>query len=332
MPTPGKLELTMLASGETELSIKIDEFPADVKLFKNGWKQFEIDTDQYIFVIAVTPNIFKKLEQAQEKYPHYVAVLVGQVVKFTNIPKIFKKLEQAQEISPQWVGAIVGQVGRNTDQGFLLRDCSVTLSYQSDPLHTLMGDYLPKAKIRSSYLPRWDYRSTLAKLKTYLPNIHGSSAYQPRFALRQILFSYLGSFIGIAALAYITVHTKYHLIAAPFGAAAVLVFALPDSPLAQPRNVIVGNCLGGVVSLVLVHLFGSEPWVMGLAVATAIKLMQLTKTLHPPGGAVALVGVMSNAQWEFLLTPVLAGSIVIVICTVAFNNLVPGRSYPKHWL
>jgi CBS-domain-containing membrane protein len=60
--------------------------------------------------------------------------------------------------------------------------------------------------------------------------------------------------------------------------------------------------------------------------------MQLTKTLHPPGGAVALVGAMSDASWDFLLTPVLAGSIIILLCTVAFNNLAAGRTYPQHWL
>lgn len=82
----------------------------------------------------------------------------------------------------------------------------------------------------------------------------------------------------------------------------------------------------------MVHLFGSEPWVMALAVATTIKIMQLTKTLHPPGGAVALVGVMSHAEWSFLFTPVLAGSVVLVFCTVVFNNLIAGKPYPKHWL
>lgn len=147
-----------------------------------------------------------------------------------------------------------------------------------------------------------------------------------------MLFSWLGSFLGIAALAYLSVQTQYPLIAAPFGATAVLVFAVPDSPLAQPRNVIGGNCIGAIVCITLVYCFGAAPWVMALAVATAIKLMQLTRTLHPPGGAVALVGAMSGASWDFLLTPVLTGSIIILLCTVAFNNLVPGRAYPKHWL
>lgn len=168
--------------------------------------------------------------------------------------------------------------------------------------------------------------------KQYINKIHGSAAYQPRFPLSQILFTYIGSFLGIAALAYLSIVSDYPLIAAPFGAAAVLVFAVPNSPLAQPRNLIFGNLLGGIVSVVMVYLFGSEPWVMALSVATAIKVMQLTKTLHPPGGAVALVGVMSQASWNFVLTPVVAGSIVLLFCTFVFNNLMPERSYPQHWL
>ena len=170
------------------------------------------------------------------------------------------------------------------------------------------------------------------RLRKYFRSIHGSSAYQPRFSLAQILFSYIGSFIGIGALAYISIVSNYPLIAAPFGAAAVLVFAVPNSPLAQPRNLIFGNLVGGIVSLLMVYLFSSEPWVMALSVATAIKVMQLTKTLHPPGGAVALVGVMSNADWTFIITPVLAGSIVLLLCTFIFNNIMPERSYPLHWL
>lgn len=80
--------------------------------------------------------------------------------------------------------------------------------------------------------------SVTLKLKSYFSGISGSSKYQPRFALKQVVFSYIGSFIGIAALAYISVNTHYPLIAAPFGAAAVLLFAASDAPLAQPRIVL----------------------------------------------------------------------------------------------
>jgi HPP family len=204
------------------------------------------------------------------------------------------------------------------------------IKFQQERLDRL-SDLLNQSD-RQFTLPSWDYTKVWQKFRQYLAGLHGSSAYQPRFSMQQILLTYLGSFLGIAALAYISVSTPYPLIAAPFGAAAVLVFAVPSSPLAQPRNLIFGNLIGALVSLVMINLFGSEPWVMALAVATTIKLMQITKTLHPPGGAVALVGVMSHAKWEFLFTPVLTGSIVLLICTVLFNNLVPGRSYPQHWL
>ena len=166
-------------------------------------------------------------------------------------------------------------------------------------------------------------------INRYLAKINIGSNCQPRYSLNEILFSYIGSFIGIATLAYLSIRSGYPLIAAPFGAAAVLVFAVPEAALAQPRNLIFGNLLGAIISVVMVSIFGSGPWVMALAVATAIKLMQLTKTLHPPGGAVALVGVMSDAKVGFIFTPVLLGSVILLLCTIVFNNLMPGRSYPQ---
>lgn len=213
-----------------------------------------------------------------------------------------------------------------------LKQYEEKLRQQQQQIDSLIKE-LDKIKyIAPSTRTKWKFSRIWQVWQNYFSGIYGSSTYQPRFSAKQILFSYVGSFIGIGALAYFSIGSGYPLIAAPFGAAAVLLFAVPSSPLAQPRNLIFGNLLGGIVSLVMVHLFGSEPWVMALSVATAIKLMQLTKTLHPPGGAVALVGVMSEAQWNFIFTPVLVGSIILLFCTLAFNNLMPGRSYPHHWL
>ncbi|MEB3190369.1 MAG: HPP family protein [Snowella sp.] len=157
-------------------------------------------------------------------------------------------------------------------------------------------------------------------------------AYQPRFSYAQVLLSWFGSFVGIAMLAYLSAYSHYPLIAAPMGATAVLVFGVPDSPLAQPRNVIGGNFWGAFIAILCVQTLGTAPWVMALAVATTIKCMKLTRTIHPPSGAVALVGVMSGVSWKFLLTPVLVGSLIIVGWTFVFNNTAPGRTYPKHWL
>ncbi|MCT7951504.1 HPP family protein [Ancylothrix sp. C2] len=181
--------------------------------------------------------------------------------------------------------------------------------------------YLPKFV----YLKRFRRRSKLLKSKLNQANFFAS-----RYA--HIALSFCGSFLGISALENISGIFNYPLIVAPFGATSVLAFAIPESPLAQPRNIICGNFLGALVGLSFFHLFGSQGWVMPAAVATAIAVMQITKTLHPAAGAVALVAVMSKASWDFLLRPVLLGSIILVICTVLFNNFVARKSYPKQWL
>jgi CBS-domain-containing membrane protein len=147
-----------------------------------------------------------------------------------------------------------------------------------------------------------------------------------------IFWSWVGSFLAITATSYLAVKTNSPLLMAPFGATSVLIFGVPESPLAQPRNVIGGNLLGALVSLIILHFLGSSPWTMGMAVSTAIGIMQFTGTLHPPSGAVALVVMMTKPDWQFLLTPAFEGSMILVLCAVIFNNLAEERTYPKHWL
>ena len=197
-----------------------------------------------------------------------------------------------------------------------------------------MKGYLPKERINYTYLSRLNYKNVQLKCKNYWFKICGSRRSVPldRPHHRHIFWSWFGSFLGIAATAYLSVKTNSPLLMAPFGATSVLIFGVPDSPLAQPRNVIGGNFVAALVSLTILHLFGSEPWAMGMAVATAIGMMQLTATLHPPSGAVALVVMMTKAPWQFLLTPALEGSIILVLCAVVFNNLAEERTYPKYWL
>ncbi len=197
-----------------------------------------------------------------------------------------------------------------------------------------MKGYLPKGRINYTYLSRLNYKNVQLKCKNYWFKIRGSRRSVPldRPHHRHIFWSWFGSFLGIAATAYLSVKTNSPLLMAPFGATSVLIFGVPDSPLAQPRNVIGGNFVAALVSLTILHLFGSEPWAMGMAVATAIGMMQFTGTLHPPSGAVALVVMMTKASWQFLLTPALEGSIILVLCAVVFNNLAHERTYPKYWL
>lgn len=115
---------------------------------------------------------------------------------------------------------------------------------------------------------------------------------------------------------------------APLGATTVLVFAAPNSPLAQPWSVVVGNTISALVALGLALALPGGPWVGPVAVALAVAAMMLARALHPPGGAVAfLVAMGMPGGWSAALPVVLIGSVSLVLGGVLWNRLV-GRSYP----
>jgi hypothetical protein len=94
------------------------------------------------------------------------------------------------------------------------------------------------------------------------------------------------------------------LIVAPLGASCVLLFGYPRSPLAQPRNVVLGNALGGLVGIALAGLWGQGPLVLALSVALTILLGQQLRCLHPPAGGMAFLVTFLGVSWHFLLFPV----------------------------
>lgn len=157
-------------------------------------------------------------------------------------------------------------------------------------------------------------------------------AYQPRFAGHELIGAWLGAVLSITALGLISSWSHYPLVVAPFGASTVLLFGHPHSPLAQPRNIVLGNTLAAVVSVVCVSAFGGAAWVMGLAVGLTIVLGQALRCLHPPTGAVALLRVLLQAKPGFILVPVLSGSLLLTAMAVLFSRLQqPNAPYPHHW-
>ena len=122
------------------------------------------------------------------------------------------------------------------------------------------------------------------------------------------------------------------VLVAPIGASAVLVFAVPASPLAQPWAVVGGNALSGIWALLVVAAVPHEAAAAGLAVGGAIVVMSLARCLHPPGGAVALSVVLMTAAhtpaapW-FPVSPVALESALLVIAGAAFHRL-SGHAYP----
>ncbi len=154
----------------------------------------------------------------------------------------------------------------------------------------------------------------------------------PRPALKQIVFVWLGGFIAISMVSFLAFYAKQPLVMGSFGASCFVLFILPDSQFAQPRNVIGGHFISTLVGLIFFHLVSTEWWSMALALATALSLMQLLRIPHPPAGSNPLIVFIAGASWEFLLTPTLIGAILLVIVALFYNNISKDRSYPTYWI
>lgn len=180
-------------------------------------------------------------------------------------------------------------------------------------------------------------------IRSYLRKMRGTaSGSPPRVSLAEVIWSWVGAFLGIAAVAW-TSHwlfqgTDLSLIIGSLGASAVLVYGAVRSPLAQPRNLIGGHIVSALVGVTAWQWLGSEPWLaQAVAVATAIALMHLTRTLHPPGGATALIAVIGsdevhNLGYLFVLVPATLGPLVLLAVALIVNNLPASRRYPEVWL
>ncbi|PKH06829.1 HPP family protein [Moritella sp. Urea-trap-13] len=143
--------------------------------------------------------------------------------------------------------------------------------------------------------------------------------------MNHIIFSLIaGTFatLTIGVLAYLdSVTSATFWLMAPFGASVVLVFGVPKSPLAQPKNVIIGHFLTALIGVLFVEYVGVSPWSLALATGLAVSVMLLTKTTHPPAGANPMLIMLSGQSWAFLFSPVLIGACIIVCLGLVLNKL-----------
>jgi len=155
---------------------------------------------------------------------------------------------------------------------------------------------------------------------------------------KEHFFTFLGAFFGIGIIGYI--NSKYFVLndnlflIGSFGASSVLIYGAINSPLAQPRNLIGGHLVCAIVGVTVHKLIPNEVWLSSaLAVATSIVMMQITKTLHPPGGATALIANIGSEKikalgYMYVISPVLSGVLILFLVALIFNNITPNRSYP----
>ncbi len=162
--------------------------------------------------------------------------------------------------------------------------------------------------------------------------LSGGGTLPPRESVANVAFAAANSFCAIAAVAALTGALHVPLVLGSFGATCVLVFGFPRAPFSQPRNVIGGHFLSSSIGLVFLTVLGSTWWSMALALAMAIVVMLLTRTVHPPAGSNPIIVMLSHPTWAFLLTPTLCGATVIVAVALALNNIGATRRYPAYWI
>lgn len=157
---------------------------------------------------------------------------------------------------------------------------------------------------------------------------------------RENVWSFIGSFIGIGLIAFLQSTTLLKedniFLIGSFGASSVLIYGAIQSPLAQPRNLIGGHVISAIIGVTCNKFLPDIIWLVApLAVSLAIVAMQVTKTLHPPGGATALIATIGSEKikdlgYYYVLSPVLTGCLILLAVALLFNNLTPYRKYPTN--
>ena len=156
---------------------------------------------------------------------------------------------------------------------------------------------------------------------------------------KEYFWSFIGSFVGIGSIGLIQTfffnQIENIFLIGSFGASSVLIYGAIQSPLAQPRNLIGGHIISACIGVTIYKLLPEIIWITApLAVSLSIIAMQFTKTLHPPGGATALIAIIGTEKikalgYLYVLFPVLSGSLILLIVALFFNNITSYRNYPK---
>ncbi len=176
----------------------------------------------------------------------------------------------------------------------------------------------------------------------FFDKMRGVGKSPPGVGVFEILWSWIGAFLGISAVALLDYglleDTDLVMIIGSFGVSAVLIYGAIKSPLAQPRNLIGGHVVSAVIGVFCYQLLHDTIWLAAaVAVATAIAAMHATRTLHPPGGATALIAVIGSQRihdlgYLYVIAPVALGATIMLVIALVVNNIPERRRYPEYWI
>ena len=148
---------------------------------------------------------------------------------------------------------------------------------------------------------------------------------------KQSFVAGLFSIITIGILTLLTYKTEYGVfLIASFGSSMVLLYGYPESPFAQPKNVFFGHFLTAIVGMIFLYFIPLPLYLtIPLAVGFGVGLMILFNVTHPPAGGNPIIVIMGSVSVDYLLTPVISGSIIILIFAIIINRLILEKNYPS---
>lgn len=181
-------------------------------------------------------------------------------------------------------------------------------------------------------------------MKSYFARMKGQGQKATSHPLSAILWSWLAAFVGIYSVSvfsrymHFTDHDQLFLVGS-FGASAVLIYGVPHVEYAQPVNLVGGHLISAFIGISIYKLIPFDiALASALAVSLAIAAMHFTRTIHPPGGATALIAVIGSDQihglgYLYMLSPIGSGVFIMLLVALVINNLSsnPLRHYPRRW-
>ena len=149
--------------------------------------------------------------------------------------------------------------------------------------------------------------------------------------LKQSFLAGIISIITISILTVLTYKTEYGVfLLASFGSSMVLLYGYPESPFAQPKNVFFGHLITAVVGLFFLNFVTLPIYIIiPLAVGLGVGLMIFLNVTHPPAGGNPIIVIIGSVSFDYLLSPVITGSIIIIVFAIIINRFILKKSYPS---
>ena len=116
-----------------------------------------------------------------------------------------------------------------------------------------------------------------------------------------------------------------------FGSSALILFVFHESEFSQPKNIFFGHLISIIIGIFINKLIGVSFISLGLSVGICVSVMMYLKIVHPPAAANPLIALFADVSYDFILFPIISGSIILILVSFFINKFVLGRKYPKKW-